>query len=177
VKNTLVAVALVLAILVGLRAFTKAVGKPVERSRLAIAKEADLADLRSCALKLLNGCSLEQVSAEILQRSASGGGHAGAPAPQPSLTRAPQKFPQRAWPAVKALHSESRLRLKGLVLGPRPLIIVNHATLAPGEEVRIPLETRTVIVRSLEVTAQSARVLVNGTPTTLYLSSEHGSPP
>ena len=176
-KNTLVAVALVLAILAGLKAFTKAVGKPVERSRLAVAKAADLADLRSCAIKLLNGYSLEQVSAEMMQRSASGGVHAVAPAPQPSLTRLPQKFPQRAWPAVKAPRPESRLHLKGLVLGPRPLIIVNHATLAPGEEARIPLELRTAIVRCIEVTAHSARVLVNGAPTTLYLASEHGSSP
>ena len=176
-KNTLVAVALVLAILAGLKAFTRAVGKPVERSQLAVAREADLADLRSCAMKLLNGCSIEQVSAEMMQRSASGGVHAGAPVPQPSLTRPAKMFPQRALPAVKAPRSESRLLLKGLVLGPRPLIIVNHATLAPGEEARIPLEARTVIVRCLEVTVQSARVLVNGAPTTLYLASAHRSPP
>jgi hypothetical protein len=175
-KSTLVAVALVLAILYGLKAFTRAVARPLERAPGIGAKAQDSAHLMPYAMKLLNGGSLEEVAAELMQQGdamAAAQTHELAPpvrTPQPE-----QGFVQKAWVQVKALRSENALHLRGVITGPKPLIIVNHVTLAPGEEARIPLVGHNVIVRCLLVTAQSARISVNGKPDTLYLASEHGT--
>ena len=76
-KRTLVAVALVLAILYGLKAFTRAVARPLERAPLKCAKAQDSTDLMPCAMQLLNGGSLEEVAAELMNR---GDAMAAAPA-------------------------------------------------------------------------------------------------
>jgi hypothetical protein len=176
-KSSLVAVALVLAILYGLKAFTRAVARPIERAPVTCAKAQDSTYLMPYAMKLLNGGSLEEVAAELMQQSdamaAAQTHELAAPArtPQPE-----QGFVQKAWTQAKALRSENALHLRGIITGPKPLIIVNHVTLAPGEEARIPLVGHSVTVRCLHVTAQSARISVNGKPDTLYLTPEHGAP-
>ena len=63
-KSTLVAVALVLAILYGLKAFTRAVARPIERDPVTCAKAQDSTYLMPYAMKLLNGGSIEEVAAE-----------------------------------------------------------------------------------------------------------------
>ena len=75
---------------------------------------------------------------------------------------------------LKAAQAENALRLKGIITGPRPLILVNHVTIAPGEDARVPLVGRSVTVRCLQVTAQSARVLINGKLATLCMDSKRG---
>ena len=177
-KSTLVAVALVLAILYGLKAFTRAVARPIERAPGIGAKAQDSTYLMPYAMKLLNGGSLEEVAAELMQ---PGDTMAAAPADKTAPpTRPPQPeqgYLQKAWAQVKALRSENALHLRGVITGPKPLIIVNHVTLAPGEEASIPLVGHNVIVRCLLVTAQSARISVNGKPDTLYLAPGHGAQP
>ena len=177
-KSTLVAVALVLAILYGLKAFTRAVARPIERAPVTCAKAQDSTYLMPYAMKLLNGGSLEEVAAELMQQSdAMAAAQTDELAP-PARTPLPEQgFLQKAWAQVKALRSENALHLRGIITGPKPLIIVNHVTLAPGEEARIPLVGHNVTVRCLQVTAQSARISVNGNPDTLYLASEHGAQP
>ena len=177
-KSTLVAVALVLAILYGLKAFTRAVARPVERAPVTCAKAQDSTYLMPYAMKLLNGGSLEEVAAELMQRGdAMDAAQTDELAPLARTTQPEQGFLQKAWAQVKALRSENALHLRGVVTGPKPLIIVNHATLAPGEQARIPLVGRNVTVRCLQVTAQSARISVNRKPATLYLVSEQGAQP
>jgi len=177
-KSTLVAVALVLTILYGLKAFTRAVARPIERAPVTCAKAQDSTYLMPYAMKLLNGGSLEEVAAELMQQSdamAAAQTHELAP---PARTPQPEQgFVQKAWAQVKALRSENALHLRGVITGPKPLIIVNHVTLAPGEEARIPLVGHHVTVRCLHVTAQSARISVNGKPDTLYLAPGHGAQP
>jgi hypothetical protein len=75
------------------------------------------------------------------------------------------------------LRSANALHLRSIITGPKPLIIVNRVTLAPGEEASIPLVGHSVTVRCLHVTAQSARISVNGKLDTLYLAPEHGAKP
>lgn len=168
-KSTLVAVALVLAILYGLKAFTRAVVRPIERAPVTCAKAQDSTDLMPCAMKLLNGGSLEEVAAELMKPADT---MPAAPADKTAPPTRPLQpepgFLQKAWAQVKTLRSANALHLRG--------IIVNHVTLAPGEEVRIPLVGHNVTVRCLHVTAQSARISVNGKPDILYLTPEHGAP-
>ena len=176
-KSTLVAIALVLAILYGLKAFTRAVARPIERAPVTCAKAQDSTYLMPYAMKLLNGGSLEEVAAELMQQ---GDAMAAAQTDQlapPARTPQPEGFVQKAWTQAKALRSENALHLRGVITGPKPLIIVNHVTLAPGEEARIPLVGHHVTVRCLHVTAQSARISVNGKPDTLYLAPGHGAQP
>ena len=66
-KSTLVAVALVLAILYSLKAFTQAVARPIERAPVTCAKAQDSTCLMPYAMKLLNGGSIEEVAAELMQ--------------------------------------------------------------------------------------------------------------
>ena len=68
-KSTLVAVALVLTILYGLKAFTRAVARPIERAPVTCAKAQDSTYLMPYAMKLLNGGSLKEVAAELMQQS------------------------------------------------------------------------------------------------------------
>ena len=177
-KSTLVAVVLVLATLYGLKTFTRAVARPIERAPVTCAKAQDSTYLMPYAMKLLNGGSLEEVAAELMQQSdamAAAQTHELAP---PARTPQPEQgFVQKAWTQAKALRSENALHLRGIITGPKPLIIVNHVTLAPGEEARIPLVGHSVTVRCLHVTAQSARISVNGKPDTLYLAPGHGAQP
>ncbi|MGO8931723.1 MAG: hypothetical protein ACLQU3_33120 [Limisphaerales bacterium] len=176
-KSTLVAVALVLAFLYGLKAFTRAVARPIERAPVTCAKAQDSTYLMPYAMKLLNGGSIEEVAAELMQQ---GDAMAAAQTDElalPARNPQPEGFLQKAWAQAKALRSENALHLRGVITGPKPLIIVNHVTLAPGEEARIPLGGHNVIVRCLHVSAQSARISVNGKPDTLYLASEHGAQP
>jgi hypothetical protein len=176
-KSTLVAVALVLAILYGLKAFTRAVARPIERVPVTCAKAQDSNDLMPCAMKLLNGGSLEEVAAELMKPADT---MSAAPADKTAPPTRPLQpepgFLQKAWAQVKTLRSANALHLRGIITGPKPLIIVNHVTLAPGEEARIPLVGHHVTVRCLHVTAQWARISVNGKPDTLYLTPEHGAP-
>jgi hypothetical protein len=128
-------------------------------------------------MKLLNGGSLEEVAAELMKPADT---MPAAPADNTAPPTRPLQpepgFLQKAWAQVKALRSANALHLRGIITGPKPLIIVNHVTLAPGEEARIPLVGHHVTVRCLHVTAQSARISVNGKPDTLYLTPEHGAP-
>ncbi len=177
-KSTLVAVALVLAILYGLNAFTRAVARPIERDPVICAKAQDSTYLMPYAMKLLNGGSIEEVAAELMQRGdAMAAAQTDELAPPARTPQPEQGFLQKAWAQVKALRSENALHLRGVITGPKPLIIVNHATLAPGEQAAIPLVGHNVTVRCLQVTAQSARISVNGKPDTLYLASKYGAQP
>lgn len=175
-KSTLVAVALVLAILYGLKSFTREVAKPIERAPLC-AKGQDSTYMMPYAMKLLNGDSIEEVATGLMRQGDAMAVAQTGLAPQVRPPQTPQSFLYRACAKVKAIRSESILHLRGLVIGPRPLIIINHVTLAPGEEARLPLGARTVTIRCLDVTPQSAQILVDGKLSTLYLASEHGTPP
>jgi len=177
-KSTLVAVVLVLATLYGLKAFPRAVARPIERAPVTCAKAQDSTYLMPYAMKLLNGGSLEEVAAELMQQGDAMAAAQTQELPPPARTPQPdQGFLQKAWAQAKVLRSDSALHLWGVMTGPKPLIIVNHVTLAPGEEARIPLTGHSVTVRCLQVTAQSARISVNGEPATLYLASAHGAQP
>jgi hypothetical protein len=111
------------------------------------------------------------------ERSAAAGGRFTRNRTSPSERHRLKLSSHKAWAQVKALRSENALHLRGVITGPTPLIIVNHTTLAPGEQARIPLVGHNVTVRCLQVTAQSARISVNGKPDTLYLASEYGAQP
>jgi hypothetical protein len=171
-KSTLVAVALVLAILYGLKAFTRAVARPIERAPVICSKDRDPTYLMPHAMRLLNGGSIEVKQGDEMTAAQTDELAPPARTPQPE-----QGFVQKAWTQVKALRSENALHLRGVITGPKPLIIVNHVTLAPGEQASIPLVGHNVTVRCLQVTAQSARISANGKPDTLYLVSEHGVQP
>ena len=177
-KSTLVAVALVLAILYGLKAFTRAVARPIERAPVICSKDRDPTYLMPHAMRLLNGGSIEEVAADLMKQGDEMiAAQTDELAPPPRTPQPEQGFLQKAWAKVKTLRSENALHLRGVVTGPRPLIIVNHVTLAPGEQASIPLVGHNVTVRCLQVTAQSARISANGKPDTLYLVSEHGVQP
>ena len=177
-KSTLVTVALILVILYGLKAFARAVAKPIERALVTCSKDRDSTCLMPYAMKLLKGRSIEEVAADLMkQGDEMTAAQTDELAPPPRTPQPEQGFLQKAWAKVKALRSENALHLRGVITGPKPLIIVNHVTLAPGEAARIPLGGRNVTVRCLQVTAQSARISANGKPDTLYLVSEHGVQP
>jgi hypothetical protein len=171
-KSSLFAVALVLAILIGLKAFTRAVAQPVEHAQFS--KDAGAVYLMPLAMRLLDGASIEEVAAEVMKQAE--------PAPlcvseAPSGSCRPQaetSFLQFALRRLKAAQAENALQLKGIITGPRSLILVNHVTIAPGEDARVPLVGRAVTVRCLQVTAQSARVLINGKLATLCMDSKSG---
>ncbi len=64
--------------------------------------------------------------------------------PENGDLRWPGYFTTASWPGARALTSfrHSRMGTSGAgggALGPRPLIIINHVTLAPGEDARVPL--------------------------------------
>lgn len=169
-KSSLFAVALVLAILIGLKAFTRAAAQPVEHVQFS--KDAGAVYLMPLAMRLLDGASIEEVAAEVMKQAE--------PAPlseAPSGSCRPQaetSFLQFALRRLKAAQAENALQLKGIITGPRSLILVNHVTIAPGEDARVPLVGRAVTVRCLQVTAQSARVLINGKLATLCMDSKSG---
>lgn len=172
-KSSLFAAALVLAILIGLKAFTRAVAQPVEHAQFS--KDAGAVYLMPLAMRLLDGASIEEVAAEVMKQAE--------PAPLSRVSEArsgsrrPQaetSFLQFAFGRLKAAQAENALQLKGIITGPRPLILVNHVTIAPGEDARVPLVGRAVTVRCLQVTAQSARVLINGKLATLCMDSKSG---
>ena len=172
-KSTLLAVALVLAILFGLKAFTRAVARPLERVPVESTQDEGTVYLMPLAMKLLNGGPVEEVAAQMMSQ-AEPAADLRTQEP-PSRLRPPQSKPgylQAALAHLKAMRAEHTLQLKGVITGPKPLILVNHTTIALGEEARVSLAGRTVTVCCLKVTAQSAKVLVNGKPATLCINSK-----
>jgi len=172
-KSSLFAVALVLAILIGLKAFTRAVAQPVEHAQFS--KDAGEVYLLPLAMRLLDGASVEEVAAEVMKQAEPATlSRVNEPPSRSCRPRAETSFLQAALRRLKAAQAENALRLKGIITGPRPLILVNHVTIAPGEDARVPLVGRSVTVRCLQVTAQSARVLINGKLATLCMDSKRG---
>src|ERR1017187_10898353 len=102
-KSTLVAVALVLAILHGLKAFTRAVARPIERDPVTCAKAQDSTYLMPYAMKLLNGGSIEEVAAELMQRGdAMAAAQTDELAPPAGTTQPEQGFLAKNWAQGKA---------------------------------------------------------------------------
>ena len=175
-KSSLFAVALVLAILLGLKAFTRAVAKPVERAPATFSKDAGEVYLLPLAMRLLDGVPTEEVGAEVTKQAGLVPNSCVEEPPSSSFRpSAGTSLLQAALRSLKTVEAENALQLKGVIMGPRPLILVNHVTIAPGEEARVPLVGRTVTIRCLQVSPQSARLLINGKLATLGMDSPGGT--
>lgn len=170
-KSTLFVVALVLVILFGLKTFTRTVARPIERVSAESTRDEGTVYLMPLAMKLLNGASVEEVAAQMMSQAESAADF-GAKEP-PSRLRPPEPKPgllQAALANLKAMRARHTLQLKGVITGSKPLILVNHTTIALGEEAHVSVAGRIVTICCVEVTPRSARVLVNGKPTTLCIN-------